>query len=101
MSCSNYGRCNSYGGNRGSNRGNCDCDTFFRHVSKNQFVRVFLKASKHVDGFFIEANGNEATLFDFNERCHSVITICCDDIVAVEVSHANNDNRCHDHKKHH
>ncbi|WP_413379652.1 hypothetical protein [Alkalihalobacillus sp. 1P02AB] len=67
----------------------CDCETFFRHVSRNQYVKVFLKASKAVEGYYIESNGNEATLFDFDKECHTLITICCEDIVAVAVSDEN------------
>ncbi|KMK74789.1 hypothetical protein [Alkalihalobacillus pseudalcaliphilus] len=103
MGYNNYGGYNNnYGGynnNYDNRRNDCDCDTFFRHVSRNQFVKVFLKASKPVEGFFIEANGKEATLFDFDRKCHSVITICCDDIVAVKVSHSNDDKQCDDDKK--
>ncbi|KMK74788.1 hypothetical protein [Alkalihalobacillus pseudalcaliphilus] len=96
MGCSSCGNYGNYGDNRRRGRNNdCDCDTFFRHVSRNQFVKVFLKASKPVEGFFIEANGKEATLFDFDRKCHSVITICCDDIVAVAVNHVN-EKRCND-----
>ncbi|GAF66887.1 hypothetical protein BTS2_3792 [Bacillus sp. TS-2] len=91
-----YNNYNNYETRGASDYNNgCNCETFFRHVSRNQFVKVFLKASKPVKGFFIEANGNEATLFNFNEKCHSVITICCDDIIAVEVSHSNDDQKCH------
>ncbi|KGA97340.1 hypothetical protein AJ85_02930 [Alkalihalobacillus alcalophilus ATCC 27647 = CGMCC 1.3604] len=83
MSCG-YG----YGDVRGARSG-CDCDTFFRHVARNQYVKVYLKASKAVEGYYVESNGNEVTLFDFDEECHTVITICCDDIVSVAVSQEN------------
>ncbi|MFB4212199.1 hypothetical protein ACE1TH_09865 [Shouchella sp. JSM 1781072] len=98
-----YGR-NSYGydscgcGNYGSNNygsGDCGCDTFFKNIARGEHVKVFLKGGDCVSGSFVSVEGNTVELANadcnsYNEcKCDKkkvrIITICCDDIVAVEV----------------
>ncbi|WP_176554343.1 hypothetical protein [Bacillus sp. Marseille-P3800] len=98
-----YGR-NSYGydscgcGDYGSNNygsGDCNCDTFFKNIARGEHVKVFLKGGDCVSGSFVSVEGNTVELANadcnsYNEcKCDKkkvrIITICCDDIVAVEV----------------
>ncbi|ASV65863.1 hypothetical protein CKF48_00120 [Cytobacillus kochii] len=78
----------------------CGCDEFFKNVSRGEDVRVFLKGGGHVFGEFIDIRGNLVFLAkadcdrhdDRHDHCCCdkkarvrITTICCDDIVAVEV----------------
>jgi hypothetical protein len=88
---------NSYGYGRDVN--GCDCDTFFKDISRGEEVKVFLKGGGFVFGEFIDTRGDVVLLARAN--CHEthghhkhhcdkkdklkIIKICCDDIVAVEV----------------
>ncbi|WP_054706252.1 hypothetical protein [Bacillus sp. JCM 19041] len=85
--CDNsYNYNNNYNNNKKSD---CDCDDFFKHISRGEDVKVFLKGGGRVEGEFVDVRGNVVNLA--NADCHShckktrIITICCDDITAVEV----------------
>ncbi|MBD7936628.1 MULTISPECIES: hypothetical protein [Cytobacillus] len=88
---------NNYGcGNYSKDDNNdCGCDEFFKNISRGEDVKVFLKGGGHVFGEFIDVRGN--LVFLAKAECHRhddccdkkgrvrITTICCDDIVAVEV----------------
>ncbi|WP_054706254.1 hypothetical protein [Bacillus sp. JCM 19041] len=84
-SYNNYNN-NNYNNN---NKSECDCDDFFKHISRGEEVKVFLKGGGRVEGEFVDVRGNVVNLA--NADCHShckkvkIIAICCDDITAVEV----------------
>ncbi|WP_100372081.1 hypothetical protein [Bacillus sp. FJAT-45037] len=77
----------------------CDCDTFFKDISRGEEVKVYLKGGGYVFGEFIDTRDDfvllaRANSHDRNEHhkhhCHKsdrvrIITICCDEIAAVEV----------------
>ncbi|WP_197284151.1 hypothetical protein [Bacillus sp. JCM 19041] len=67
----------------------CDCDTFFKNISRGEDVKVFLKGGGCVEGEFVDVRGNIVNLAkaDCHSHCKKVriIAICCDDITAVEV----------------
>ncbi|MCI1883002.1 MAG: hypothetical protein LKI94_12520 [Sporolactobacillus sp.] len=69
----------------GSRKDNgCDGRDLLEGVSKNDFIKVFLKCSDPVKGFFAGTSGNVLTLFDFKRRCVTSVDICLDDVVAVK-----------------
>ncbi|WP_180320516.1 hypothetical protein [Shouchella patagoniensis] len=74
----------------------CDCDSFFKHISRGEDVKVILKGGDFVKGSFVNVKRNvveiaKAECHEKHDECkckkHKVriTTICCDDIVAVEV----------------
>ncbi|SHL76477.1 hypothetical protein SAMN05192535_3364 [Shouchella rhizosphaerae] len=66
-------------------RDKCDCHSFFKHIARGQFVVVFLKGGGCVRGEFVDVRKN--LVFLANCDCHKksrIVTICCDDITAVE-----------------
>lgn len=79
------------------NRKGCDCDSFFKDISRGEDVKVFFKGGGHVSGEFINVRGDVVILA--KAKCHhhhdgdckckkdkvKIITICCEDIVAVQV----------------
>ncbi|KMK74790.1 hypothetical protein [Alkalihalobacillus pseudalcaliphilus] len=65
----------------------------FKRIEKNSFVIVYVKCSKSIKGYFVEAIGDEVFLYNFNQHDRSVITICREAIVAVEVINKNHGNR--------
>ncbi|GEB76099.1 hypothetical protein [Sporolactobacillus inulinus] len=76
---------NNYGGDYDRRDRDRDCGKkLLEGISKNDFIKVFLKNSKPVKGFFAGVSKNVLTLFDC--ECHfvSTIDICLDDIVAVK-----------------
>ncbi|WP_078394717.1 hypothetical protein [Shouchella patagoniensis] len=84
---------NSY---KNGSKKECDCDSFFKNISRGEEVKVFLKGGGHVSGEFIDVRGNLVYLAKADchrhEKCKcdderkvKISTICCDDIVAVEV----------------
>ncbi|MBM7840075.1 hypothetical protein JOC54_003355 [Alkalihalobacillus xiaoxiensis] len=94
---SSYGcGCNSYGNYDNNNYGSdCNCDSFFKHIARGEYVKVILKGGEAVKGSFVAIKGDTVELA--NADCHHesdckcdkkkvrIITICCDEIVAVEV----------------
>ncbi|MFX3616929.1 MAG: hypothetical protein ACE3JK_05350 [Sporolactobacillus sp.] len=85
--CSNGGGCGGdYGRNddRNRNRDKCDGRDLIRGISKNDFIKVFLKNSQSVEGFFAGISGNILTLFNCDHRDVSSISICLEDIVAIK-----------------
>jgi hypothetical protein len=62
----------------------CDGRDLLRGVSKNDFIKVFLKNSRPVEGFFAGVSKNVLTLFDCEEYKVSTIDICLEDIVAIK-----------------
>lgn len=84
-----YGYGGSYSNYSYGNSQNCDCDSFFKNIARGEFVKVLLKGGGHVKGEFIDVRGNVVTLAnaDCYDKCKKtrIITICCDDITAVEV----------------
>ncbi|MDV2686461.1 hypothetical protein RYX56_19000 [Alkalihalophilus lindianensis] len=87
----------SYGYGRDKN--GCNCDTFFKDISRGEEVKVYLKGGGIVFGEFIDTRGDlvflaRAECHDHKDHHHKrcerrdkvrIIKICCDDIVAVEV----------------
>ena len=75
----------------------CDCRELFSGISRNQFVRIQLKSSTCIEGFFLGVFGEIVTLFDVEHGCVSSKTICCEDVVAVtsfsEREHCRDDRR--------
>lgn len=75
----------------------CDCRELFSGISRNEFVRVQLKASTCIEGFFLGVFGDIVTLFDVEGGCISSKTICCEDVIAVtafgERNHCRDDHR--------
>ncbi|WP_368505241.1 hypothetical protein AB3N04_06255 [Alkalihalophilus sp. As8PL] len=94
----NYCRYSDSYGYGGDKKG-CNCDTFFKDVSRGDEVKVFLKGGGFVLGEFVDTRGDlvflaRAECHDHNHHPHKrcdrkdrvkIIKICCDDIVAVEV----------------
>jgi hypothetical protein len=62
----------------------CDGRDLLKGISKNDFIKVFLKNSRPVEGFFAGVSRNVLTLFDCEKRKVSTIDICLDDIVAIK-----------------
>ncbi len=86
------------------NRDRCDGRDLIRGISKNDFIKVFLKSSHPVKGFFAGVSKNVLTLFDRNHRCISSIDICLEDIVAIKSFSNSFDDDCdddHNHKDNH
>ncbi|MCQ2009175.1 MAG: hypothetical protein ABF629_00025 [Sporolactobacillus sp.] len=85
-----YGQQSSCGCSNGSNNsGNqydrgCNGQDLLEGVSKNDFIKVFLKSSRPVEGFFAGVSKNVLTLFDCGKHKISTIDICLDDVVAVK-----------------
>jgi hypothetical protein len=87
--------------NNENNKNNreCDCESFFKNISRGEEVKVFFKGGGHVFAEFINVRGNVVILAKADCRRHEhdhddckckkdkvrIITICCEDIVAVEV----------------
>jgi hypothetical protein len=70
-------------GIRSRDFGRCDCRDLFDDIKRNDFVKVQLKSSKSVKGFFLGVFDNVVVLFDeHNDRINST-KICCEDVVAV------------------
>lgn len=67
-------------------RRKCDGRDLLRGIKKNDFIKVFLKSSRPVKGFFAGVSGNVLVLFDCEDLSHRVSTtdICLDDIVAIK-----------------
>ncbi|BBN98886.1 hypothetical protein [Sporolactobacillus terrae] len=73
----------NYGGDYG--RRDRDCGKkLLEGISKNDFVKVFLKSSKPVTGYFAGVSKNVLTLFDCERHFVSTIDICLDDVVAIK-----------------
>ncbi|MCO7126975.1 hypothetical protein NIE88_14480 [Sporolactobacillus shoreicorticis] len=83
-----YGQQSScgYGGNSYGNQYDkgCDGSDLLEGVSKNDFIKVFLKSSCPVEGFFAGVSKNVLTLFECGKHKISTIDICLDDVVAVK-----------------
>ncbi|MET1249745.1 hypothetical protein ABWW58_13285 [Sporolactobacillus sp. STCC-11] len=62
----------------------CDGRDLLGGVSKNDFIKVFLKCSKPVEGFFAGVSKNVLTLFECSKHRVSTTDICLDDVVAVK-----------------
>jgi hypothetical protein len=79
----NYG--SDYGGGQYSNRNqqNCDCHDLFNDIKRNEFVKVQLKSSESVKGFFLGVFGNTVILFDEHKDRINSTKICCEDVVSV------------------
>ncbi|MGG4264368.1 hypothetical protein [Peribacillus simplex] len=69
-------------GNNGLNN-RCNCHELFEGITRDRFVRVSLKSSVPVEGFFLGVFGNIVTLYDCENGCVSSKTICCEDVIAV------------------
>jgi hypothetical protein len=69
---------------RHDDRKRCDGRDLLRGISKNDFIKVFLKNSRPVEGFFAGVSKNILTLFDCERRRVSTIDICLEDIVAIK-----------------
>ncbi|WP_353947823.1 hypothetical protein ABNN70_11100 [Sporolactobacillus sp. Y61] len=65
-------------------RRGCDGRDLLKGISKNDFIKVFLKNSRPVEGFFAGVSKNILTLFDCEKRRVSTIDICLDDVVAIK-----------------
>lgn len=81
-----YGQQSGCGCSNNSNsydRG-CDGRDLLRGVSKNDFIKVFLKCSRPVEGFFAGVSDNVLTLFDCGKHKVSTIDICLDDVAAIK-----------------
>lgn len=91
----------SYSNNRSSNRRDDGCSgrDLIKGVSKNDFIKVFLKNSRPVSGFFAGVSKNVLTLFDCEKHAKRVSTtdICLDDIVAIKTFGDDFDRDDHDH----
>ena len=61
----------------------CNCRELFNGISRNQLVRIQLKSSSCIEGFFLGVFGDIVTLFDVECGCVSSKTICCEDVIAV------------------
>lgn len=70
-----------YSNNRSSS---CNGKDLLRGVSKNDFVKVFLKNSQSVKGFVADISDNILTLFNCHQHGISSTSVCLDDIVAVK-----------------
>ncbi|MFT8316771.1 MAG: hypothetical protein ABF651_00710 [Sporolactobacillus sp.] len=90
-----------YGNNSGSNDSRCNGKDLLRGVSKNDFVKVFLKNSQSVKGFVADISDNILTLFNCHEHGISSTSICLDDIVAVKTFANVFDPEDNDCDKHH
>ena len=64
-------------------RRRCDCRELFSGIARNQLVRIQLKSSSCIEGFFLGVFGDIVTLFDVERGCVSSKTICCEDVIAV------------------
>lgn len=69
---------------RHDDRNRCDGRDLLRGISKNDFIKVFLKNSRPVTGFFAGVSRNVLTLFNCERRRVSTIDICLEDIVAIK-----------------
>ncbi|EST10528.1 hypothetical protein [Sporolactobacillus laevolacticus] len=78
----NYNNNSNYNTSNFSNR--CDGRDLLRGISKNDFIKVFLKSSRPVSGFFAGVSRNVLTLFNCEKRRVSTIDICLEDIVAIK-----------------
>ncbi|HZG73705.1 MAG TPA: hypothetical protein VEY51_19365 [Chondromyces sp.] len=78
------------------NRRRCDCRDLFRGVSRNDFVKVQLKSSESVKGFFLGIFGDVVILFDEHKGHINSTTICCEDVVSVVVFNNGNNDRLND-----
>ncbi len=80
-----------YGGSYSdySNSNGCDCSTLFKHIARGEHVKVILKGGGKIKGEFVDVRGNVVNLanVDCDDKCKKarIVTICCDDIAAVEV----------------
>jgi hypothetical protein len=61
----------------------CDCRDLFRGIARDRFVRIRLKSSTCIEGFFLGVFDDIVTLYDAEDGCVSSKTICCEDVVAV------------------
>ncbi|MCO7176161.1 hypothetical protein ACFP7A_09760 [Sporolactobacillus kofuensis] len=83
----NYGNGNYNNNNYGnqSDYGNrCDGRDLLKGISKNDFIKVFIKNSRPVTGFFAGVSRNILTLFNCEKHSVSTIDICLEDVVAIK-----------------
>ncbi|MCL1632618.1 hypothetical protein M3N64_11885 [Sporolactobacillus sp. CPB3-1] len=94
--------CNNYS-NDNSNQYSRQCDgrDLLEGVSKNDFIKVFLKSSRPVKGFFAGVSKNVLTLFDCDRNKVSTTDICLDNVVAIKTFEPrfDFDDDHHDHEK--
>lgn len=79
----NEGGGGDYGQNNDQRERGCDGRDLLRGISRNEFIKVFLKNSQSVEGFLANVSGNILTLFNCGRQLSS-IDICLEDIVAVK-----------------
>ncbi|CAM3179276.1 hypothetical protein [Sporolactobacillus spathodeae] len=80
----------------GINNRRCDGRELLQGVAKNDCIKVFLKNSTPVKGFFAGINGGVVTLFNCDHNRVSSTSICVEDIVAVRTFSRNDcdDDHC-------
>ena len=65
-----------------SNR-RCNCRELFSGIARDRFVKVLLKSSAPIEGFFLGIFNGIVILYDEKRGRVSSTTICCEDVVAV------------------
>lgn len=81
--CCNNRSYNNYEYTQSEQSNRCNCQELFEGITRDRFVRVSLRSSIPVEGFFLGVFGNIVTLYDCENGCVSSKTICCDDVIAV------------------